>query len=253
MSERNETYNTMSNETITLASIQYVKGGDLESVRRSLIKSLTMNSIPFFQGDYSETARLEPADVFQLFSPRWSAVGRIELETVDSSQVLLRFCLPTFPTEAVVESNEEAIREALPPPAAVIRIIDADGDRTRALAYLGRYLHQFRIQRLQEIQSVLQNTLGLTPGYGLIIERQRVLDPVSLAHKSEVGKDDGARDIPRDDLTLRDDQQELLRLWQSGQTAKVIALRTSKTEKTILNQLTLLRKSLGEELVPRRR
>jgi DNA-binding CsgD family transcriptional regulator len=243
----------MSNETITLASIQYVKGGDLESVRRSLIKSLTMNSIPFFQGDYSETARLEPADVFQLFSPRWSAVGRIELETVDSSQVLLRFCLPTFPTEAVVESNEEAIREALPPPAAVIRIIDADGDRTRALAYLGRYLHQFRIQRLQEIQSVLQNTLGLTPGYGLIIERQRVLDPVSLAHKSEVGKDDGARDIPRDDLTLRDDQQELLRLWQSGQTAKVIALRTSKTEKTILNQLTLLRKSLGEELVPRRR
>jgi hypothetical protein len=42
-------------------------------------------------------------------------------------------------------------------------------------------------------------------------------------------------------------------LWQSGQTAKMIALRTSKTEKTVLNQLTLLRKSLGEELVPRRR
>jgi len=45
----------------------------------------------------------------------------------------------------------------------------------------------------------------------------------------------------------------LLRLWQSGQTAKEIALRTSKTEKTVLNQLTLLRKSLGEEQVPRRR
>jgi hypothetical protein len=243
----------MSNETITLASIQYVKGGDLESVRRSLIKSLTMNSIPFFQGDYSETARLDPADVFQLYSPFWKAVGRIELECVDLSQVLLRFCLPTFPTEAEVEIDEEAIREALPPPAAVIRIIDADGDRVRALAYLGRYLHQFRIQRLQEIQSVLQNTLGLIQVYGLIIERQRILEPTSSPLRSEVGKEDEARDIPRDELSLRDDQQELLRLWQSGQTAKVIALRTSKTEKTVLNQLTLLRKSLGDELVPRRR
>jgi DNA-binding NarL/FixJ family response regulator len=166
---------------------------------------------------------------------------------------LLRFCLPTFPTEAEVEIDEEAIREALPPPAAVISIIDADGDRTRALAYLGRYLHQFRIQCLQEIQSILQNSLGLIPVYGLTIERQRILEPATSPHNSEAGKDDEARDIPRDDLVLRDDQQELLRLWQSGQTAKVIALRTSKTEKTILNQLTLLRKSLGDELVPRRR
>jgi hypothetical protein len=243
----------MSDEIITLSSIQYVMGGDLESVRSSLIKSLTMNSIPFFQGDYSETARLVPADVFRLYSPRWSAVGRIELENVDPSQVLLRFCLPTFPTEAVVEMHEEEIREALPPPAAVIRIIDADGNRTKALAYLGRYLHQFRIRCLQEIQSILQNSLGLIPVYGLTIESRRILEPLSLPNKSEACKEDAARDIPRDDPVLRDDQQELLRLWQSGQTAKVIALRTSKTEKTVLNQLTLLRKSFGEELVPRRR
>ncbi len=243
----------MSDETIIISSIQYVMGGNLESVRSSLIKNLMMNSIPFFQGDYSETARLDPADVFQLFSPHWSAVGRIELESVDLSQVLLRFYLPTFPTEGVVENHEEAIREALPPPAAVIRIIDADGDRTRVLAYLARYLHQFRIQCLQEIQSILQNRLGLIPVYGLTIEKQRVIEPAFSHNKSEAGKEDEDRDIPRDDLTLRDDQQELLRLWQSGQTAKVIALRTSKTEKTVLNQLTILRKSLGEELVPRRR
>lgn len=243
----------MSDDTITVSSIQFVMGGNLESVRSSLIKILTMNSIPFFHGDYSETARLDPADVFQLYSPFWKSVGRIELESVDLSQVLLRFCLPTFPSQPEVEIHEESIREALPPPAAVIRIIDADGDRTRALTYLGRYLHQFRIYCLQEIQSILQNTLGLIQVYGLIIERQRVIEPVSSPPKSEVDKDDEGRDIPRDNLTLRDDQQELLRLWQSGQTAKVIALRTSKTEKTILNQLTLLRKSLGEERVPRRR
>ena len=243
----------MSDETITLSSIQYLMGGNLESVRSSLIKSLTMNSILFFQGDYSEYARLDPADVFQLYSPRWSAVGRIELESVDLSQVLLRFYLPPFPNQAEVEIHEEAIREALPPPAAVIRIMDADGDRTRALAYLGRYLHQFRIECLQEIQAVLQSRLGLIPVYGLIIERQRVHEPATSPSKFDAGKDEEARDIPRDELVLRDDQQELLRLWQSGQTAKVIALRTSKTEKTVLNQLTLLRKSLGKELVPRRR
>jgi DNA-binding NarL/FixJ family response regulator len=243
----------MSDATITLSAIQYVMGGDLESVRSSLIKILTMNSIPFFQGDYSETARLDPADMFQLYSPFWKAVGRIELEYVDQSQVLLRFCLPPFPSQSEVEIYEEAIREALPPPAAVIRIIDADGDRARALAYLARYLHQFRIQRLQEIQSILQNTLGLIQVYGLIIERQRILEPACSPLRSELGKGDEARDIPRDDPVLRDDQQELLRLWQSGQTAKVIALRTSKTEKTVLNQLTLLRKSLGKERVPRRR
>jgi DNA-binding NarL/FixJ family response regulator len=100
---------------------------------------------------------------------------------------------------------------------------------------------------------VLQNTLGLIPVYGLIIERQRVLGPANSPTRSANCNDNEDRDIPRDNQVLRDDQQELLRLWQSGQTAKVIALRTSKTEKTVLNQLTLLRKSFGEELVPRRR
>jgi len=243
----------MSDETITLSSIQYVIGGDLESVRSALIKSLMMNSIPYSQGDHGESARLDPADVFQLYSPRWLVVGRIELERIDLSQVLLRFCLPIFPSQAEVEIHENAIRDALPPPAAVIRIMDAEGDRTRAIAYLARYLHQFRIQCLQEIQSVLQSRLGLIPVYGLIIERHRILELVVSPPRSEMYKDNEDRDIPRDNLVLRDDQQELLRLWQSGQTAKVIALRTSKTEKTVLNQLTLLRKSLGEELVPRRR
>jgi DNA-binding NarL/FixJ family response regulator len=243
----------MSDETIILSSIQYVMGGDMESVRSALIKSLMMNSIPFSQGNHGESARLGAADVFQLYSPLWMAVGRIELERVDLSQVLLRFCLPTFPSEVEVEIHENAIREALPPPAAVVRIMDAEGDRARAMAYLARYLHQFRIQCLQEIQSVLQSRLGLIPVYGLIIEKQQKHALATTPSRSTMHENNEDRDIPREELVLRDDQQELLRLWQSGQTAKVIALRTSKTEKTVLNQLTLLRKSLGEELVPRRR
>jgi hypothetical protein len=71
------------------------------------------------------------ADVFQLYSPRWLVVGRIELERIDPSQVILRFCLPAYPTEAEIEFHERAVRDALPPPAAVIRIMDAEGDRVR--------------------------------------------------------------------------------------------------------------------------
>ena len=244
----------MSDETITLSSIQYVIGGNLESVRSALIKSMMMNSIPYAQDENgAASSHINLADVFQLYSPRWLVVGRIELERIDPSQVLLRFCLPAYPTEAEIEFHERAIRDALPPPAAVIRIMDAEGDRVRALAYLGRYLHQFRIQCLQEIQSVLQSSLGLIPVYGLTIERQHVYAPATATSGAENKQREEDQDIPRDNLVLRDDQQELLRLWQSGQTAKEIALRTSKTEKTILNQLTLLRKLLGEELVPRRR
>mgnify|MGYP005853537895 FL=1 len=243
----------MSDEITTLSSFQFVIGGDLETVRSALIKSMMMNSIPYSQDESSiPSSRRDPADVFQLYSPRWLLVGRIELDRVDHSQVLLRFCLPAFPAEAEIEFHERAIRDALPPPAAVIRIMDAEGDRVRALAFLGRYLHQFRIQCLQEIQSVLQNSLGLIPVYGLTIERISVVEPTFSGSDPDPHYSDD-RDIPRDNLILRDDQQELLRLWQSGQTAKEIALRTSKTEKTVLNQLTLLRKSLGEELVPRRR
>jgi len=243
----------MSDEITTLSSFKFVIGGDLEIVRSALIKSMLMNSIPYSQGENSALfSQRDPADVFQLYSPRWLLVGRIELDQVDHSQVLLRFCLPVFPTEVEIEFHERAIRDALPLPAAVIRIMDAQGDRVRALAYLGRYLHQFRIQYLQEIQSVLQSSLGLIPVYGLTIERVSSFEPAFSQSDPQQSHRDN-RDIPRDNLILRDDQQELIRLWQSGQTAKEIAFRTSKTEKTILNQLTLLRKSLGEEQVPRRR
>lgn len=215
---------------------------------------LTCNQCPYSQGEHSTlSSRHDPADAFQLYSPRWLLVGHIELDRVDHSQVLLHFCLPAYPGDAEVEIHEMAIRDALPPPAAVIRIMDAESDRVRALTYLGRYLHQFRIHCLQEIQTVLQSSLGLIPVFGLTIERQRMFEPAVSHLNAKTQKDDTDRDIPRDNLVLRDDQQELLRLWQSGQTAKEIALRTTKTEKTVLNQLTLLRKSLGEELVPRRR
>jgi DNA-binding CsgD family transcriptional regulator len=42
-------------------------------------------------------------------------------------------------------------------------------------------------------------------------------------------------------------------LWAEGYTAKQIALRTGRTEKRILNRVTMMRKTYGEQLVPRRK
>ena len=132
--------------------------------------------------------------------------------------------------------------------------MDVEGDRRRALLYLGRYLHQFRLQCLKDIQSKLVNAVGLISLQGLPLEKNRYpRGKVDQSEQRPARPGKAYRDIPKVDQPLRDDVQLLLRLWKSGHTAKEIALRTSRTEKTILNQLTLLRKSLGEEMVPRRR
>jgi DNA-binding NarL/FixJ family response regulator len=243
----------MSEEIYSFSCVQYVAGGDLKSVRSALIDSLMMNLIPFWIGDYSKQAsRIDLDNFIQLHSPRWSKVGHIELNMVDHAQILVSFYLPAFPNNKEIEIHEQDIRDVLPPPAVIIRIMDAEGERQKALAFLGRYLHEFRIHRLQEILSKLVDSLGLIPVYGLTTERQLVSDvtPTPLNPQKQRGK---VRDIPLEDQTLREDQQELLRMWQSGYKAKEIALRTAKTEKTILNQITILRKLHGEKLVPRRK
>ena len=55
------------------------------------------------------------------------------------------------------------------------------------------------------------------------------------------------------EVSLSRENQELLRLWSAGLTAKEIGTRTGKTEKTVLNRLSLLRRAFGQERVPRRK
>ena len=162
--------------------------------------------------------------------------------------------LPGYPDDVETGCYEDEIRKALPPPAVAIRLMDVEGNRRRALLYLGRYLHEFRLWCLRDIQSKLVNAVGLISLQGLPIEKNR--HPGSKVNQIEQRPAEAKkahRDIPQADQPLRDDVRLLLRLWQSGHTAKEIAQRTSRTEKTILNRLTMLRKSLGEELVPRRK
>jgi hypothetical protein len=65
---------------------------------------------------------------------------------------------------------------------------------------------------------------------------------IPIEHTSEVGES-----------SLNKDDQELLRLWNDGRTAKEIGMRTRKAGKTILNRLSVLRGMLGEERVPLRK
>lgn len=238
----------------SLASSQYIVRGDLATARKAIVESLCAFNVPhLIEVATEEIQDNEAAKVIRLFALVWKGVGQIELVAVDSTQTLVRFCLPGYPDEVETGWYEDEIRMALPPPAAAIRLMDVEGDRRRALLYLGRSLHQFRLQCLKDIQSKLVNAVGLISLQGLPLEKNQ--HPGSKIRPSEQRPAEAKktrRDIPQADQPLRDDIQLLLRLWQSGHTAKEIALRTSRTEKTVLKRLTMLRKSLGEELVPRR-
>jgi hypothetical protein len=239
----------------SLASSQYIARGNLATARKAILESLCAFNVPHIIGEGTEEIQdHEAARVIQLFALVWKRIGQIELEPVDSTQTLVRFCLPGYPDEVETSWYEDEIHMALPPPAVAIRLMDVEGDRRRALLYLGRYLHQFRLQCLKDIQSKLVNAVGLISLQGLPLEKNQ--HPGSKIRPSEQRPAEAKktrRDIPKADQPLRDDVLLLLRLWQSGHTAKEIAQRTSRTEKTILNRLTILRKTLGEELVPRRK
>ncbi len=61
--------------------------------------------------------------------------------------------------------------------------------------------------------------------------------------------------LPMDEsyIPLNGEDQELLRLWNNGLTAKEIGIRTGKVGKTISNRLSVLRGMYGEERVPLRK
>ena len=239
----------------SLASSQYIARGDLVTARKAIIESLCAFNIPHIIGEGTEEIPDNKAtSVIRLFALVWKGIGQIELEPVDSTQTLVRFCLPGYPDEDETRRYEDEIRMTMPAPAVAIRLMDVDGDRRRALLYLGRHLHQFRLECLRDTQSNLVSAVGLISIQGLPIEKN--WHPGSKVYPSELRSSEAKktdRDIPQADQPLREDVRLLLRLWQSGHTAKEIAQRTSRTEKTVLNRLTMLRKSLGEELVPRRK
>jgi hypothetical protein len=127
--------------------------------------------------------------------------------------------------------------------------------------YLGVRLHELRLHNLDHICHELAQALGGVSVNRVTLNETR-LEPLSEPTDSsshhlqkeypenipeEIGYSD--QNIP---ATASDDQR-VLQLWLEGQPAKKIGQLTGKTEKTILNRLSLLRKAYDKQAVPRRR
>ena len=135
---------------------------------------------------------------------------------------------------------EDKILDYLPDSSASIRLARVDGNDERELALISTALRQQRHHCWMQLLS------GLTRSFQLELFEG---DPRDLIQ--DIPNDN--RDIVQGDYVPSQDESQLLDLWAKGYTAKQIALRTGRTEKTILNRLTLMRKTYGEQLVPRRK
>jgi DNA-binding NarL/FixJ family response regulator len=250
-----ETPVRMDEQNISFSFSRYLAQGYPGNILNVLVESLYRNSIPF-QIIENRASRngVSPAGSLVLYDPIWGKVGLIELQQVDHTQTLVLFCLPEYPDNREIEKYEEKIRESLPASAIAIHIFDFDNAREKALSYLGKYLHEYRLRCLQEINNLLATSPKLVSLQGLIFDRLQHDEPWRSPKESQRQTTEKVdRDIPTENEPIRSDLQELVQLWQSGYTAKEIALRIGKTEKTILNRLTLLRRSHGEQVVPRRK
>jgi hypothetical protein len=117
------------------------------------------------------------------------------------------------------------------------------------------------VQPLNQVYTRLVHTLKLTPFN---------FDPIEPFSHSTPNRNNPqeiypveqkrVRDIPimSENLPARNPlfpkkSDQIVELWKTGLAAKEIAARLGRTEKTVLNRLALLRKSFGDQVVPRRK
>ena len=175
-----------------------------------------------------------------LFHRYWGPTVLMEIIPTDSAQTLILIPAPPDPDQEDVRPYETKILENLPNASASIRLSRLDGNDERALSLMRKALREQRHHCWMQIQSELIRSLRLKT-YDSDLELL-------------------IRDIPKDNrhqdpttFSPSHDESLVMDLWSKGHTAKQIALRMGRTEKTILNRLTLMRKTYGEQSVPRRR
>ena len=164
----------------------------------------------------------------------------MELLPLNQAQTLILIPAPPDPDLEDVSLYENNILENLLDTSASIRLARVDGNDVRALALIRKALREQRHHCWMQIQSELIRSLRLKIYEGDPIELFRDIPNIN-------------RDIDQGDMVPSQDESLVLDLWAKGYTARQIALRIGRTEKTILNRVTLMRKTYGEQLVPRRR
>jgi hypothetical protein len=221
--------------------VRYVIYNEIEPAAQKLISWLS-DSYPEISLIHQETLIDRGLVTTQLtFVHRyWGPAMKMEIVPIESIQTLILIPPPPDPGDENVSHSEDRILEHLPSSSASIRLARVDGNDVRALAVIRTTLREQRHHYWMQIQSGLIRSLGLKFYDGDLQEFNRDIP-------NENGDEDPVEYSPSQDESL------VLDLWAKGHTAKQIALRMGRTEKTILNKLTLMRKSYGEQLVPRRR
>jgi hypothetical protein len=224
-----------------LNCVRYILSEDIDSFNQKLITQLS-ERFPgiFLIHKESEINHNRVSTRLTLFHHQWGPTFLMELHPLNQAQTLILIPAPPDPDLEDVSSYENKILENLPDSSASIRLARVDGNDVRALALIRTALREQRHHCWMQIQSGLIRSLGLKIYDGDLQELNRDIP-------NENGDDYPVECSPSQDESL------VLDLWAKGYTAKQIALRMGRTEKTILNKLTLMRKAYGEQLVPRRR
>jgi len=192
---------------------------------------------------------------FCLNHHQWGEFGLIHLSYVDRGQTLLVLYRSSYPTQPETVALEPQIRASVSQPAAALRLLDMYGPE-KTLPYLAARLHEQRSFLLESARISLAHNFGGATVSPIPIDEQELHIPSSPATENPsnppyipTARHPRKRDIPRTNGM----DSEMLRQWSDGLSIKQIATQMGKTEKTIVNRLSLLRKTLGEQDVPRRR
>ena len=224
-----------------LNCVRYILSEDIDSFNQKLITRLSER----FPGIFlihreSDINHNRVSTRLTLFHHYWGPTVLMEVIPLDSAQTLILIPAPPDPELDEVSSYETKILENLLDTSASIRLARVDGNDMRALALIRTALREQRHHCWMQIQSELIRSLRLKIYEGDPIELIRDIPNIN-------------RDIDQGDIVPSQDESLVLDLWAKGYTARQIALRIGRTEKTILNRVTLMRKTYGEQLVPRRR
>jgi hypothetical protein len=270
---------------------QYIAHENIEITRRIFLDLVNVKHY-FMCRVKSYSPLIDPAnelDHLGLYDFTWGDCGEVEFIDLDSRQTLVRFYLPGPFELSEIEEREGAIRQFFSRPRIGLWFYMNLGWTPKVIEIYAEELFEHRVTCLRNIENLVVNKLGLSPyplSYFQIqpapqigISQLELDSPRLLTEKYQIQPDrpemqpgisqkladtprtqvGGDWDIPRDppaeesDISLTKENQEILRLWTEGLTAKEIGIRTGKTWKTVANRLSVLRGMYGENRVPLRK
>ena len=222
-------------------SIRYRINQELELTCQMFITWISQNCPEILllqQGNYD--GGIKKTILLKLIHRQWGAVAGIELYQNGLPHTTLSLHMPPDPTPEESGTYEDRLLEAHPEEVWSLRLALVDGQTDKAMELMRSALRTQRVTYFDQIHCRIMRAF-----------------PLELAENdsNESGRDipDGDGQSPAKIITPTQVDEQLLNLWANGYTARQIALHTHRTEKTILNRLSLLRKAYGEQSVPRRK